>query len=45
MTPTPVYLEPKGKLSFAALGNDKASSDTYVSDPAKPVPYTEGCTL
>jgi len=41
-TETPVYLEPQGKLSFSSLGNDKNSSDSYVSDPAKPVPYDEG---
>jgi putative CocE/NonD family hydrolase len=39
---TPIYLEPKGKLSFASSANDKASSDSYISDPAKPVPYAEG---
>ena len=42
MTPTPVYLEPKGDLSFGRKGNDKNSSDSYISDPAKPVPYDEG---
>ncbi|MDB5145838.1 MAG: CocE/NonD family hydrolase [Mucilaginibacter sp.] len=42
LTPTPIYLEPNGKLSFKASGNDKASADTYISDPAKPVPYEEG---
>jgi len=42
LTETPVYLEPQGKLSFSSLGNDKNSSDSYISDPAKPVPYDEG---
>lgn len=42
MTPTPVYLEPKGGLSFSMTGNEKTSSDSYISDPAKPVPYDEG---
>jgi putative CocE/NonD family hydrolase len=42
LIPTPVYLEPNGKLSFKASGNSKASADTYISDPAKPVPYEEG---
>ncbi|HTI57504.1 CocE/NonD family hydrolase [Mucilaginibacter sp.] len=42
MTPTPVYLEPKGDLSFSMMGNEKTSSDSYISDPAKPVPYDEG---
>lgn len=41
MQPTDVYLEPKGKLSFDAANEDKISFDTYISDPAKPVPYTQ----
>jgi putative CocE/NonD family hydrolase len=41
LTPTPVYLESNGKLSFKESGN-KTSADTYISDPAKPVPYEEG---
>ena len=37
---TPIYLQDSGRLSFnkPALTN---SSDTYISDPAKPVPYTD----
>ena len=42
LTATPAYLEPQGKLSFSALGTDKTSADSYISDPAKPVPYEEG---
>lgn len=42
MTATPVYLEPQGKLSFNSMGSSNNSSDTYISDPAKPVPYDEG---
>jgi putative CocE/NonD family hydrolase len=38
---TPVYLEPSGKLSFKSSGENKNSSDSYISDPAKPVPYTQ----
>ncbi|MES2276306.1 MAG: CocE/NonD family hydrolase [Bacteroidota bacterium] len=38
--PTPVYLQANGKLSFAAK-TAKATFDSYVSDPAKPVPYSE----
>jgi len=40
MQPTDIYLEEKGKLSFDVPKTDKATFDTYVSDPAKPVPYT-----
>lgn len=36
---TPIYLEEDGKLSFTKTG--KSGFDTYVSDPAKPVPYAE----
>lgn len=39
--PTPVYLEQNGALSFTQLQTFAPSFDTYVSDPAKPVPYTE----
>ena len=41
LTPTPIYLEQNGKLSFKSEGNDKASFDSYISDPAKPVPYAQ----
>jgi putative CocE/NonD family hydrolase len=61
-TPTPLYLQADGKLSFTAPGAQGASAtqgnaqgegaaqnaqstqksySEYVSDPAKPVPYTE----
>lgn len=35
-----LYLQPGGKLSFTAP-TVKSSFDEYVSDPMKPVPYTE----
>ena len=37
----PLYLKPAGKLGFtpAAASKGSAGFDTYVSDPAKPVPY------
>ena len=35
-----LYLQPGGKLSFAAPGKDGAF-DQYVSDPAKPVPLVD----
>jgi putative CocE/NonD family hydrolase len=37
MVRTKVYLQPNASLVFTAPG--AAGSDTYVSDPAKPVPY------
>jgi putative CocE/NonD family hydrolase len=39
--PTDIYLEQKGKLSFTASNTNKPTFDTYISDPAKPVPYTQ----
>lgn len=39
--PTPVYLEEHGKLSFQPLNGNKPTFDSYISDPAKPVPYSE----
>ena len=38
---TDIYLQKNGKLSFDAATTDKPLADTYISDPAKPVPYTE----
>jgi putative CocE/NonD family hydrolase len=39
-TPTPIYLEENGKLSFTKSAKGQ-SFDTYISDPAKPVPYAD----
>ncbi|WP_428328961.1 CocE/NonD family hydrolase [Mucilaginibacter sp.] len=39
--PTPVYLEKDSKLSFDAPKPGTNTFDTYISDPAKPVPYAE----
>lgn len=39
--PTDIYLEQKGALSFHAAKPAQPTFDSYVSDPAKPVPYTE----
>jgi hypothetical protein len=41
-SPTNLYLNEKGKLSFSAPTQTSKSGefDEYVSDPAKPVPYT-----
>jgi len=35
-----LYLAPGGKLIFTAPGESDEAFDEYVSDPAKPVPYT-----
>jgi putative CocE/NonD family hydrolase len=37
--PTPLYLQQGGQLTFAPPANTESAADTYVSDPAKPVPY------
>ncbi len=42
ITSTDIYLQQNGKLSFNASNNNGETFDTYVSDPAKPVPYEEG---
>jgi putative CocE/NonD family hydrolase len=40
-----LYLQEGGKLSFKSpTGNAKSSSDSYVSDPAKPVPFSAQVT-
>ncbi len=39
MKPTDMFLQENGKLSFST--NAKPSFAEYISDPAKPVPYTE----
>ena len=46
-TETPLYLQAKGALSFTdAIGSGgRADYDEYVSDPMKPVPYTQKITL
>jgi len=39
--PTEIYLHAGNKLSFAKPLAEKEISDSYISDPAKPVPYRE----
>ncbi|MDB4926446.1 CocE/NonD family hydrolase [Mucilaginibacter sp.] len=39
--PTPIYLKENGKLSFEASKTPTPTFDSYISDPAKPVPYAE----
>jgi putative CocE/NonD family hydrolase len=41
ITPTRLYLQAGGALSFTAPGAAKPGFESYVSDPAKPVPYLE----
>lgn len=41
VTPTPIYLQINGKLSFTEAKISDSTFDSYVSDPAKPVPYAE----
>ncbi|MBU8894716.1 X-Pro dipeptidyl-peptidase [Corallococcus sp. H22C18031201] len=41
---TRLYFQPKGTLSFQAPRESAESFDEYVSDPAKPVPYTKELT-
>ncbi len=38
---TSVYLQQNGKLSFTPFSDKQLSFDSYISDPAKPVPYAE----
>lgn len=38
---TPVYLAANGKLSLKAGNSAKPGFDSYISDPAHPVPYVE----
>lgn len=38
---TSVYLEENSKLSFSPVQKKKPTFDSYISDPSKPVPYTE----
>ena len=38
-TPKNIYFHSNGKLSFAPPGAAESKFDSYVSDPAKPVPY------
>ena len=39
-TPRTLYFHAKGALNFNAPGDAQDAFDEYVSDPAKPVPYT-----
>jgi len=41
MQPREMYLEPGGKLSLVKSEGETPSYAEYISDPAKPVPYTE----
>lgn len=37
----PLYLQAEGRLVSAPAQNDKESRDSFVSDPRRPVPYTQ----
>ena len=39
-----LYLNPKGKLSFNAPKDKNKQANSFISDPANPVPYTEELT-
>ncbi|MBV9480522.1 MAG: CocE/NonD family hydrolase [Acidobacteria bacterium] len=39
LAPTPVYLASAGRLTFSKPESGEPEFDTYVSDPAKPVPF------
>ena len=39
--PTAIYLAPDSKLTLNTDGSADGGFDTYISDPAKPVPYSE----
>ncbi|NIO28656.1 MAG: CocE/NonD family hydrolase [Candidatus Latescibacteria bacterium] len=40
-----LYLQTDGRLTFEMPTAEQSSSDAYVSDPAKPVPFTKEITL
>jgi len=42
--PRKLYLQANGRLAFAEPQGGRDAADTYVSDPAKPVPYTAEIT-
>ena len=44
-SPTPIFLQENGVLSFNEVMNIRASYMQYTSDPAKPIPYTEDVAL
>ncbi len=39
ITPTKLYLQPGGQLSYTASGAKTPTFESYVSDPAKPIPF------
>ena len=44
-SPRSLYLRPGGALDFASPTEGSDSYDEYVSDPAKPVPFTQEITM
>ncbi len=45
LTPTSLYFNEDGTLTFDPPSEATAGSDSYVSDPANPVPYTQEITI
>lgn len=45
LTPTALYLNEDGALTFDPPSETATGSDSYVSDPANPVPYTQEVTI
>lgn len=39
--PAKLFLHPEGRLGFEPSSHEAAATDEFVSDPAKPVPYTQ----
>src|SRR5205823_3881032 len=44
LQPKTLYFHGNGKLTFAAPGEDGTVDDEYISDPGKPVPFSETVT-
>lgn len=40
-----LFLHENGVLSFEQVGNNETAFDEYISDPAKPIPFTEEVTF
>ncbi len=45
LQPRPLFFHANGKLSFDAPKDNRESFDEYLSDPGKPVPYTNEITI
>jgi putative CocE/NonD family hydrolase len=45
LVPTSLYFNEAGRLTFDPPSGSTSDSDSYVSDPANPVPYTQEVTI